>query len=203
MRCLKCGTTNPDSARFCFECGTTLQEPLKTGFLTDTTKFCPKCSASNPKDGRFCFECGNPLEDTSQPQPRQCPSCGISIDTSRLFCPNCGQSFIEKPLEVNKEQISVPLSLSRNLPQEKPALHLSNAEGRMDRSPECLLETVQNIPKAQLSLKVSPLNYSWYSFELSASLKANVLRPFLLYLNNSLKLYLTISKKQNFHKMSP
>lgn len=118
MRCLKCGTTNPDSARFCFECGTTLQEPLKTYFPIDTPKYCPKCSASNPKDGRFCFECGNPLEDTSQPQPRQCPSCGISIDTSRLFCPNCGQSFIEKPLEVKKEQISVP---SKEIRTECPA----------------------------------------------------------------------------------
>lgn len=109
MRCLKCGITNPDSARYCFECGTALPEPLKTYFSpADTSKYCPKCSASNPKDGRFCFECGNPLEDMRPPQPRQCPTCGISIDTFRLFCPNCGQSLIEKPLDAKKEQISVP-----------------------------------------------------------------------------------------------
>jgi ribosomal protein L40E len=105
MRCLKCGTTNPDSARYCFECGTSLAELLKedhSDFI-----FCPKCNTSNPKKGHFCYKCGNPLEDTKQPQPLLCPTCGISIDTSRLFCPNCGQSLIEKPLDLKKEQFPV------------------------------------------------------------------------------------------------
>ncbi|UCG04283.1 MAG: zinc ribbon domain-containing protein [Candidatus Heimdallarchaeota archaeon] len=107
MKCLKCGTANPDQAKFCFECGTTLPEPLKTDLAKTTTyKYCPKCSTSNPITGLFCFECGNPLEDISRPQPRLCPTCGISIDSSRLFCPNCSQSLIEKPLDVKEEQIS-------------------------------------------------------------------------------------------------
>ncbi|MFX0122636.1 MAG: zinc ribbon domain-containing protein [Candidatus Hodarchaeota archaeon] len=119
MRCLKCGTTNPDSAKYCYECGVALPEPLKADFShTDTIKYCPKCSTSNPKDGRFCFECGNPLEEISQPQPRQCPTCGISIEASRLFCPNCGQSLIEKPLDAKKEQILV---LSKDIHTECPA----------------------------------------------------------------------------------
>ncbi|MFW9905013.1 MAG: zinc ribbon domain-containing protein [Candidatus Thorarchaeota archaeon] len=105
MQCLNCGTTNPDSARYCFECGTALTKPLTedhSNFI-----FCSKCNASNPQKGRFCYECGNPLLDTKQPEPLLCPTCGISIDTSRLFCPNCGQSLIGKPLDLKKEQLPV------------------------------------------------------------------------------------------------
>ena len=102
MQCLKCGTTNPEGAKYCFECGTALPEPLKEDYSNFT--FCPKCNTSNPKKGRFCYECGNPLEDTKPPQPLLCPTCGISIDTSRQFCPNCGQSLIEKPWDLKKEQ---------------------------------------------------------------------------------------------------
>ncbi|UCG04282.1 MAG: zinc ribbon domain-containing protein [Candidatus Heimdallarchaeota archaeon] len=107
MRCLKCSTTNPDSAKYCLECGTVLPELVKPDFSpSDTSKSCLKCSTSNPIDGRYCLECGNPLEDISRPQPRLCPTCGISIDSSRLFCPNCSQSLIEKPLDVKEDQIS-------------------------------------------------------------------------------------------------
>lgn len=72
-------------------------------FQPDTTKYCPKCSMVNPKDGRFCFECGNPFEADKQ-QLRQCSTCGITIDSSRLFCPNCSQSLIEKPLDYAKTE---------------------------------------------------------------------------------------------------
>lgn len=108
MRCLKCGTTNPNSARYCYECGTALTEAWKTKFSDSKAfKFCPKCSVSNPKSGRFCFECGTPLDDRVQSQSLQCPTCGISVDSSRLFCPNCGQSLIRQPLDVKKEEAPV------------------------------------------------------------------------------------------------
>ncbi|MFX1518041.1 MAG: zinc ribbon domain-containing protein, partial [Promethearchaeota archaeon] len=108
MQCQKCGTINPNSARYCFECGTPLSEVLKSK-LPDIEAFifCPRCSVSNPKNGRFCFECGSPLGDTIHPQPLQCPTCGISVDSSRLFCPNCGQSLIKQPLDIKQEQVSV------------------------------------------------------------------------------------------------
>ncbi len=109
MYCPKCGTINPEDAQFCLECGTAFPKPTKMDFFQPSnSKYCPKCKVSNPIEGKFCFECGAPLEKKGQPQPSQCPTCGITIDPYRLFCPNCSQSLIVKPLETKMEQEQVP-----------------------------------------------------------------------------------------------
>ncbi|MHA2244704.1 MAG: zinc-ribbon domain-containing protein [Candidatus Hodarchaeales archaeon] len=109
MQCVNCGTSNPEGAQFCFECGKGFPKPAKIEyFKPSVSNYCLKCGVSNPKDSRFCLECGTPLEEAAQPQPRLCPTCGITIDHSRLFCPNCGQSLTEKPLEKKKKAVTVP-----------------------------------------------------------------------------------------------
>jgi class 3 adenylate cyclase/tetratricopeptide (TPR) repeat protein/ribosomal protein L40E len=49
MKCSECQAANPDDAKFCIECGSSLE--LR----------CPKCGATTPTRGRFCKECGYTL----------------------------------------------------------------------------------------------------------------------------------------------
>ena len=48
MKCSKCGIQNPDSNKFCCQCGTKLEVNNK----------CPKCGTTFPSEGIFCPECG-------------------------------------------------------------------------------------------------------------------------------------------------
>ncbi len=58
MKCPKCQSENPDTQRFCGECGSKLEAT------------CPKCGANNPPRYKFCGECGHNLSQPSQPTPK-------------------------------------------------------------------------------------------------------------------------------------
>src|SRR5262245_23137549 len=49
MRCPRCQAGNPESARFCEECGARLALP------------CPQCGAKVSPGKKFCRSCGAPL----------------------------------------------------------------------------------------------------------------------------------------------
>jgi ribosomal protein L40E len=49
MKCLACKTNNPESARFCNQCGSSMES------------LCPVCGQSNPPDSNFCNQCGHHL----------------------------------------------------------------------------------------------------------------------------------------------
>lgn len=49
MKCLKCQLENPDTQKFCGQCGAKLE------------RLCPECGFSNPYEYRFCGECGQRL----------------------------------------------------------------------------------------------------------------------------------------------
>ena len=58
MRCAKCQTTNPDTYRFCTQCGAKLGNS------------CPKCGAGNPPQYRFCNACGHELVVVPKPETK-------------------------------------------------------------------------------------------------------------------------------------
>ncbi len=58
MKCTKCGTENPDGAKFCNECGGKLEI------------VCPKCGTSNSPGSKFCNECGHNLALAPQAPPQ-------------------------------------------------------------------------------------------------------------------------------------
>ena len=58
MKCTKCQAENPDTYRFCTQCGANLE------------KVCPECSASNPLQYRFCSACGHELVVVPKPAPK-------------------------------------------------------------------------------------------------------------------------------------
>ena len=49
MKCLKCNFENPQTAKFCMECGTELEN------------VCPKCGTKLPETAKFCMACGAKL----------------------------------------------------------------------------------------------------------------------------------------------
>ena len=57
MKCPKCQFENPDSAKFCNECGSRLELG------------CPKCGKPNPPGSKFCNECGHDLTAPAETPP--------------------------------------------------------------------------------------------------------------------------------------
>ena len=57
MKCLACKTNNPESARFCNQCGSSMES------------LCPVCGQSNPPDSKFCNQCGHHLGSKSLQLP--------------------------------------------------------------------------------------------------------------------------------------
>ncbi|HEY2966408.1 MAG TPA: zinc-ribbon domain-containing protein, partial [Actinomycetota bacterium] len=57
--CAACGVENPDGARFCSSCGSSL------------VPSCPTCGAEVPVEARFCPACGSALEALEPVPPGQ------------------------------------------------------------------------------------------------------------------------------------
>jgi predicted ATPase/class 3 adenylate cyclase len=64
MKCPICQSNNPQSAKFCVECGNKFEY------------ICPKCGISNSSAFKFCYECGADLKSLKET---------ISIDHSRPY----------------------------------------------------------------------------------------------------------------------
>ncbi len=77
--CPKCGYQNPQTAKFCNNCGGPMQ-PTAQGMIN-----CPKCGTSNTAGTKFCANCGTPLQATVK-----CPKCQTEVPAGTKFCPNCG-----------------------------------------------------------------------------------------------------------------
>ena len=78
--CPKCNFQNPQTAKFCSNCGAPLQQTVGVT--------CPKCGTSNPAGAKFCLNCGSPLQSSIK-----CPKCGSEVQAGAKFCPNCGEKL--------------------------------------------------------------------------------------------------------------
>src|SRR5215467_4458643 len=79
MRCDKCGTKNPDRAKFCVECASPF------------VRRCPSCNAENPPTAKFCLECAKPLGAGVAAETANTASARLARDGERrhltvLFC---------------------------------------------------------------------------------------------------------------------
>ncbi|MEM0090763.1 MAG: SPFH domain-containing protein [Nitrososphaerota archaeon] len=79
--CPKCGFQNPQTAKFCGNCGAPLQVVGPS---------CPKCGMTNPAGAKFCMNCGSPLQTSSK-----CQKCGSEVQPGMKFCPNCGEKLAQ------------------------------------------------------------------------------------------------------------
>jgi hypothetical protein len=57
MECPKCQHENPDTQKFCGECGAKFE------------KFCSNCGVSNPPQYNFCGGCGHTLAELKEAPP--------------------------------------------------------------------------------------------------------------------------------------
>ncbi len=57
MNCANCQTINPDTAKFCMNCGAALA-------LT-----CPNCGTQLPAGAKFCFNCGHQVSSVAASRP--------------------------------------------------------------------------------------------------------------------------------------
>jgi len=58
MKCPKCRFENPDTQKFCGECGERIE------------KACPNCGNNNPPQYKFCGECGCRIDIPSAVSPK-------------------------------------------------------------------------------------------------------------------------------------
>ena len=58
MICSKCNSENPDSAKFCIECGVPIEF------------HCPNCGEKTSASGKFCMVCGHNLNSTQKSSAR-------------------------------------------------------------------------------------------------------------------------------------
>jgi class 3 adenylate cyclase/predicted ATPase len=99
MRCASCGSTNPDGAKFCIECGA----PLK--------KRCPACGVENLPQAKFCADCGTSLATTqgAQTTTPEVTEAATPVDVQRqegerrqltvMFCDLVGSTALSGELD--------------------------------------------------------------------------------------------------------
>ena len=70
MQCPKCETENPETKKFCNECGTRL------------SLICPHCQSEYSPGSKFCGDCGQSLIQSKEPKPPQSSQVDYSIPKS-------------------------------------------------------------------------------------------------------------------------
>jgi len=61
MKCIECGVTNKDDARFCSDCGAELHSQVTSSEREGhdrKTRECPGCGDETPRESRYCANCG-------------------------------------------------------------------------------------------------------------------------------------------------
>jgi Double zinc ribbon len=70
MRCTSCGSENPDSKRFCGDCGSSLGSR------------CARCGVENPAGKKFCGDCGADLsQPTAAPQSAEPAGAPVVVES--------------------------------------------------------------------------------------------------------------------------
>jgi len=87
MKCQKCQFENPESVKFCGECGAKLE------------RICPECNSSNPPQFKFCGECGLDLQ-----KPKEAPPVGY--DQPQSYTPKFLPIRSSLPATPLKENVS-------------------------------------------------------------------------------------------------
>jgi membrane protease subunit (stomatin/prohibitin family) len=92
VRCSRCGTLNPESAKFCASCGEAVGS--QAAAPPATTVACPSCGTQNTSGAKFCSNCGTSL---APPTTVRCSQCGTESPAGTRFCPNCGNNLQTPP----------------------------------------------------------------------------------------------------------
>lgn len=77
-KCPRCEAKLPADAKFCSNCGWSIDS-------NKNTIVCPNCNNEVPK-GKFCSKCGSVLQNL-------CPKCGTKLHAEANFCHECGEKL--------------------------------------------------------------------------------------------------------------
>jgi osmotically-inducible protein OsmY/ribosomal protein L40E len=131
MICQSCKTTVPDTARFCPQCGSTMEPQAEEQSLN---KRCPQCGTENPVTAKFCKADGYDLQENREPavqheepavQPPEsliCPACGTSNPPMAKFCRKDG-TLLVNPGPPSPQTQTPPSSLEMPLSETDTALN--------------------------------------------------------------------------------
>ncbi|MGD8983816.1 MAG: adenylate/guanylate cyclase domain-containing protein [Desulfobacteraceae bacterium] len=134
MKCPDCQTENPETRKFCRECGAKL------------ILLCPQCSSENLPGDKFCGECGHSLALPSEPRPIE-PSLDGKIAKIQKYLP---KGLTEKILaqrdriEGERKQVTVMFCDLEGFTPLTERLGSEGAYGIMDQVYELLIHKVHD-----------------------------------------------------------
>src|SRR5918992_1659399 len=107
LACAACGTENPEGARFCMSCGSSL------------ARTCPACGAAAPAGARFCTDCGSALDAPPAPAPApaaeepQAPAADERRRVTVLFADLSGYTAVAERMDPEAVKALVDGALRR------------------------------------------------------------------------------------------
>lgn len=137
--CNKCGSANPVSARFCYQCG----NPMKK---QDAPVTCLKCSTVNIGTANFCKRCGARLEKVLT---KQCPKCNTINPMDAAFCPTCRFDF---------NATAMPRSAAYSEPAPQPQRLTKKEQKQQEKQAQ--LQQEERARQAKLERQLAASNYT-------------------------------------------
>ncbi len=134
MKCPKCHTENPETRKFCRECGAKL------------LLVCPQCGSENLPGDKFCGECGHNLGTPSEPIPKAL-SFDEKLEKIQRYLP---EGLTEKILsqrakiEGERKQVTVMFCDMEGFTQLSERLGPEEAYSIMDQIYEILIHKVHD-----------------------------------------------------------
>ncbi|MEJ2587071.1 MAG: adenylate/guanylate cyclase domain-containing protein [Deltaproteobacteria bacterium] len=134
MKCKKCQTDNPETRKFCRECGAKL------------VLLCSHCGSENLPGDKFCGECGHDLATPSEPAPKDL-SFDEKLDKIQRYLP---KGLTEKILsqrdkiEGERKQVTVMFCDMEGFTPLVERLGAEEAYGIMDKVYELLIHKVHD-----------------------------------------------------------
>lgn len=124
MICKKCNSAFADNAKFCPNCGATIEEELN--IQDEPVRKCPKCGALNPSSAKFCkidgynFQQSEEQAATTDVEAERisdkifCPKCGAAYEAGVKFCKKDGTS-LEKGVSARDEDTSETITETKQV----------------------------------------------------------------------------------------
>ncbi|HEY7535852.1 MAG TPA: adenylate/guanylate cyclase domain-containing protein, partial [Thermodesulfobacteriota bacterium] len=129
MKCPNCQYDNPGIAKFCGECGTTLE--IK----------CQNCGKQNPPSNKFCFECGHKLDESVEPTKT------LKLNDPQSYIPkHLAEKILrgKSSLEGERKQVTVLFADASGFTAMSEKIDPEEVRALMNNCLELVIEAVHN-----------------------------------------------------------
>jgi GGDEF domain-containing protein len=134
MKCPKCQFENPDTQKFCGECGKRLE------------KACPKCGCNNPPQYKFCGDCGYKIDIPSEVPPKDLSFDEKLTKIQRYLPKGLSEKILSQKdrIEGERKQVTVMFADMEGFTQLSEKLGPEEAYTIMDQIYEILIHKVHD-----------------------------------------------------------